>query len=157
MTTIHIIYHTYYKCDILSYQAALALLGIDQIGTELENPFGDDHNDIDVQVVIIIISSSIRFSSSSSSSSSSNSSSSSSRSSRSSRSSSSSSRSRSSRISISIRIRIQLMIMTLEREMVRMLEFAGDSGARHKFIWLPVPQLMQGETKFPFCWYYQCY
>lgn len=32
--------------------AALALLGIDQIGTELENPFGDDANDLDVQEMI---------------------------------------------------------------------------------------------------------
>merc|ERR1712232_317129 len=74
---------------------AIALLGIDQIGTELENPFGDDANDLDVQE----------------------------------------------------------MIMTLEKEMMRMLEFAGDPVARDKFTWLPVPKFMQEETGKPFYWY----
>eukprot|EP00428_Durinskia_dybowskii_P056409 CAMPEP_0170318060 /NCGR_PEP_ID=MMETSP0116_2-20130129/59712_1 /TAXON_ID=400756 /ORGANISM="Durinskia baltica, Strain CSIRO CS-38" /LENGTH=437 /DNA_ID=CAMNT_0010570727 /DNA_START=84 /DNA_END=1394 /DNA_ORIENTATION=+ len=32
---------------------AIALLGIDQIGTELENPFGDDPNDLDIQALIM--------------------------------------------------------------------------------------------------------
>merc|ERR1740129_462989 len=32
---------------------AMALLGIDQIGTELENPFGEDANDLDIQEMII--------------------------------------------------------------------------------------------------------
>lgn len=74
---------------------ALALLGIDQIGTELENPFGDDVNDLDIQE----------------------------------------------------------MIMTLEKELMRMLEFCGDNVARDKFCWLPVPKFMQTETKKPFHWY----
>jgi len=34
---------------------ALALLGIDQIGTELENPFGDDANDLDIQEMIMAL------------------------------------------------------------------------------------------------------
>eukprot|EP00449_Zooxanthella_nutricula_P001286 CAMPEP_0198515826 /NCGR_PEP_ID=MMETSP1462-20131121/17548_1 /TAXON_ID=1333877 /ORGANISM="Brandtodinium nutriculum, Strain RCC3387" /LENGTH=394 /DNA_ID=CAMNT_0044245333 /DNA_START=52 /DNA_END=1233 /DNA_ORIENTATION=- len=32
---------------------AMALLGIDQIGTELENPFGEDINDLDFQAMIM--------------------------------------------------------------------------------------------------------
>merc|ERR1712178_76897 len=31
---------------------ALALLGVDAIATELENPFGDDANDLDISVKI---------------------------------------------------------------------------------------------------------
>jgi len=34
---------------------ALALLGIDQIGSELENPFGEDENDLDVQEMIMTL------------------------------------------------------------------------------------------------------
>merc|ERR1719469_940274 len=33
--------------------AGFALFGIDQIGTELENPFGSDANDLDVQEMIM--------------------------------------------------------------------------------------------------------
>merc|ERR1711879_720669 len=74
---------------------ALALFGIDQIGTELENPFGDDANDLDIQE----------------------------------------------------------MIQTFEKELIRMLELAGDSVAREKFVWLRVPPLMQEESHKPFHWY----
>lgn len=35
--------------------AAFALFGIDQIGTELENPFGDDANDLDLQEMIMTL------------------------------------------------------------------------------------------------------
>jgi len=34
---------------------ALALLGIDQIGSELENPFGEDDNDLDIQEMIMTL------------------------------------------------------------------------------------------------------
>jgi len=74
---------------------AAALLGIDQIGTELENPFGEDVNDLDFQA----------------------------------------------------------MIMGLEKEMLRMLQLAGDSRARDSFVWLPVPKFMQSETTKSFLWY----
>merc|ERR1712087_343346 len=74
---------------------AMALMGIDQIGAELENPFGDDVNDLDFQA----------------------------------------------------------MIMGLEKEMLRMLQIAGDARARDKFVWLPVPKFMQSETSKPFLWY----
>merc|ERR1711865_937285 len=74
---------------------AVALIGIDHIGIELENPFGDDANDLDIQA----------------------------------------------------------MICQFEREVMRMLELIGDSIAREKFIWLPVPPFMQEETTTPFLWY----
>lgn len=74
---------------------AFALLGIDQTSTELENPFGDDANDVDVQS----------------------------------------------------------MISSLERELIRTLEFAGDGPARDAFTWLPVPKFMQKEAGLPFAWY----
>merc|ERR1711957_622090 len=34
---------------------SLALLGIDAIGTELENPFGDDENDLDIDELIHVV------------------------------------------------------------------------------------------------------
>lgn len=36
---------------VMPVLGALALLGIDEIGTELENPFGDDDNDLDIQAM----------------------------------------------------------------------------------------------------------
>jgi len=75
--------------------SAMALIGIDHIGFELENPFGDDANDLDVQE----------------------------------------------------------MINKFERELMRMLELAGDAGAREQFVFLPVPKFMQEETTCPFQWY----
>eukprot|EP00931_Biecheleriopsis_adriatica_P027736 TRINITY_DN16627_c0_g2_i1.p1 TRINITY_DN16627_c0_g2~~TRINITY_DN16627_c0_g2_i1.p1 ORF type:complete len:445 (+),score=73.77 TRINITY_DN16627_c0_g2_i1:80-1414(+) len=37
---------------VMPTMAAMALLGIDQIGTELENPFGNDANDLDIPEMI---------------------------------------------------------------------------------------------------------
>jgi len=74
---------------------AIALIGIDHIGIELENPFGEDANDLDVFA----------------------------------------------------------MITQFEREVMRMLEFAGDSLAREQFSWLPIPHFMQRETSMPCLWY----
>lgn len=85
----------WYANVVMPGLAVVALVGIDQIGTELENPFGDDANDIDVQE----------------------------------------------------------LISTLERECLRMLQFAGDGSAREAFIWLPVPAYMQEETTRPWKWY----
>jgi len=80
---------------VMPTMTAIALIGIDHIGIELENPFGDDANDLDVQA----------------------------------------------------------MITQFEREVMRMLELVGDSLAREKFTWLPVPQFMQDETTTPFLYY----
>eukprot|EP00927_Polykrikos_kofoidii_P011401 TRINITY_DN14830_c0_g1_i1.p1 TRINITY_DN14830_c0_g1~~TRINITY_DN14830_c0_g1_i1.p1 ORF type:complete len:468 (-),score=65.63 TRINITY_DN14830_c0_g1_i1:244-1647(-) len=70
---------------------ALALVGIEEMGTELENPFGTDENDIDVSS----------------------------------------------------------MIASFEKDIVGMLELAGDTPAREEFMWLPVPDFIQAESPAP--------
>lgn len=80
---------------VMPTMTAMALLGIDEMGTELQNPFGNSVNHLDIQE----------------------------------------------------------LIMGLEKELMRLLQYVGDSDARNNFIWLPVPKMMQDETEKEFLWY----